>query len=380
MVLSRVGEKINFVSFITIHCRYMIHTIEWTGHSLRILDQTRLPEATVYAELSTVADVFVAIQALKVRGAPLIGITAAYGLYLAMAGEQYRDRQQFFQKLEEQISYLASARPTAVNLAWALHRIQKELQALELEDPAQLTERILEMARHIHEEDRQRCEAIAHHGQALIPSEATILTHCNTGILATGGIGTALGIIYRAVEEGKHIQVLADETRPLLQGARLTSWELFAHQIPVTLICDDMAGWAMRQKGVDLVIVGADRIAADGSTANKIGTYSLAVLARHHGIPFYVAAPLSTFDPSLATGEEIPIEERSEREVKTILGHMPIAPEELDCWNPAFDVTPPELITAIVTDAGVVYPPFGESIAQLFHQSKTTKKLEGESL
>ncbi|RMG68382.1 MAG: S-methyl-5-thioribose-1-phosphate isomerase [Calditrichaeota bacterium] len=358
----------------------MIHTIEWTGQSLRILDQTRLPEATVFQELKTVSEVFTAIRELKVRGAPLIGITAAYGLYLAMAGERFDSREQFFQRLEEQIRYLASARPTAVNLEWALRRIQKALQDAGLTDPNQLTERILALARHIHEEDRLRCERIAQNGQALIPERATILTHCNTGILATGGIGTALGIIYRAVEEGKKITVLADETRPLLQGARLTSWELFTHQIPVTLICDDMAGWAMRKKGVDLIVVGADRIAADGSTANKIGTYSLAVLARHHGIPFYVAAPLSTFDLSLAGGEAIPIEERSALEVKTILGRLPIAPDGVDCWNPAFDVTPPELITAIVTDAGIASPPFKESIAQLFQQSKTTKKLEGEPL
>ncbi len=335
----------------------MVEAIQWTGKGVRLLDQTQLPVRVVYEKLTTIEAVYRAIQEMHVRGAPAIGITAAYGLYLGIKDTRPADTSQFLEILQQKALYLQTARPTAVNLKWALetivHTIQQRTAKYSIEE---LIQQVLELAKAIHEDDRQRCNAIGQHGATLIPSNARVLTHCNTGALATGGIGTALGIIYIAHQQGKIQEVLVDETRPVLQGARLTTWELDQAGVPFRLITDNMAGWFMQQGKVDAIVVGADRITRDGYVANKIGTYSLAVLAHHHNIPFYVAAPLSTFDPQLSGGTSIPIEERSCQEVVRIFNQVAIAPEGTPCYNPAFDITPPELIRAIITEAGIIEP------------------------
>lgn len=344
----------------------MIKSIEWCGDHLKILDQTQLPLQEVYQDLWTAEDAFHAIQRLQVRGAPLIGIVAAYGLALEALSFQGAEGRNLVNRLREKAAFLKSARPTAVNLPWALERVISEIEGVADVSPDALKNAALSAATKIHSDDRERCERIALAGQEILPSRASILTICNTGALATGGIGTALGVVYRAHEQGKQLQVYASETRPLLQGARLTVWELSQAHIPVTLITDNMAGWLFKKKKIDRVVVGADRIASNGATANKIGTYSLAVLAKAHGVPFYVAAPLSTFDLSLASGDSIPIEERDCDEVRKIMKQLPITLPEAECWNPAFDVTPPELITGIITDAGIVYSPFEKNIYKFF--------------
>lgn len=349
----------------------MMPALAWKGDHLEILDQTRLPQVTCHRQLRRADEVFEAIQRLRVRGAPAIGIAAAYGLYLGMRASAPATREEFFRTLDDQIAYLSSARPTAVNLSWALQALRQRLGDPALVTVSALTERLLELARALHEDDRRRCLAIAGHGQSLLPDGARILTHCNTGALATGGIGTALGIIHHAHAIGKRLHVFATETRPLLQGARLTLWELTAAGVPAQLICDGAAAALMRQGRIDLVIVGADRIAADGAVANKIGTYGLALAAAHHRIPFYVAAPLSTFDLSLATGDAIPIETRSEEEVRRVFGQVLITSPQAQCLNPAFDVTPPDLISALITDQGILRPPYEENIRTA---CKTTPK------
>lgn len=343
----------------------MIQAVAWKQDYLELLDQTLLPETVRYLEVRRVEEAFEAIQKLRVRGAPAIGITAAYGLYLGMRAAPTRSRDEFLALLKDRIKYLASARPTAVNLFWAMEELRTRLQKLTDTDIETLRQRLLDFAIELHQDDRQRCEAMAKHGQHVVPQNARILTHCNTGALATGGIGTAFGVIYEAHRCGKNIHVYADETRPVLQGARLTMWELAAAKIPSQLICDSMAATLMRQKQVHLIIVGADRIAADGSVANKIGTYSLAVAAKYHGVPFYVAAPLSTFDLSIANGGEIPIEVRNEDEIRRVFGKSLITLPDAACWNPAFDVTPPELITGIITERGIIKPQDGESIRSI---------------
>jgi len=344
-------------------------SIAWKGDALEILDQTLLPQSVCVLRLATLEEAFEAIQRLRVRGAPLIGITAAYGLYLGMRHLTLESEAAFFAALQTQVATLATARPTAVNLFWALESIQARLtvesKAGAVNEVHALKRRLLELAIELHEDDRQRCDAMAEHGQDVIPHGARILTHCNTGFLATGGIGTALGVIHRAHTLGKQVHVYADETRPVLQGARLTIWECAQSGIPATLICDNMAAALMREGKVDLVIVGADRITADSSAANKIGTYGVAVLARHHGIPFYVAAPISTFDLAATHGSQIPIENRDPDEVRRVFGQTLITVPDADCWNPAFDVTPPELITGMITERGIVNAPYVESIAAL---------------
>lgn len=343
----------------------MIHAATWKHDHLELLDQTRLPEVTRYLECRRIEEIFEAIQSLRVRGAPLIGITAAYGLYLGLRELVVPSRAALVQAAQEKSAYLAAARPTAVNLFWALQTVRQQLDASAETDVQVLKDRVLQLAIELHEDDRRRCEAIAEQGQEVVPAQARILTHCNAGALATGGIGTALGVILKAHLDGKQVQVFADETRPVLQGARLTMWELAANGIPAQLICDNMAAALMQQRKVDLVLVGADRIAADGSVANKIGTYGLAVLAKYHKVPFYVAAPLSTFDLAASTGRAIPIEIRAEAEVRSVFGKCPITMPEAKCWNPAFDVTPPELITGIITDKGIIGPPYAQSIARI---------------
>ncbi len=345
----------------------MIKAVEWKDDALVLLDQTRIPEETVYCRLTEVSDVFEAICSLMVRGAPAIGITAAYGLYLALrnfSGES----PQFFAEMNRQIDYLASARPTAVNLRWALESLRQALLPHQDEPTASLKDRLFKLARALHEDDRQRCDLIGEHGQDVVPESCRILTHCNTGALATGGIGTALAVVYKAHQRGKKVHVYADETRPVLQGARLTVWELHTAGVPVDLICDNMAAALMQQGMADLVIVGADRIASDGSAANKIGTYGLAVLAKYHRIPFYVAAPLSTFDFNLKHGKDIPIEMRNNDEIRKVFNRCLITVPDVSCWNPAFDVTPPELISGIITEAGIIRAPYRENIQKVAHK------------
>ncbi len=345
----------------------MIHALTWVDGKLELIDQTKLPDETVFLQISKIEEIFDAIQTLKVRGAPAIGIAAAYGLYYGMCESAPRSRDDFFAILQKNIDYLASARPTAVNLFWAMEDIKTKLQTRRESNIDRLKNDLLDLARELHEDDRKRCEGIADSGQEVIPQNARILTHCNTGALATGGIGTAFGVIYRAHQNGKNIQVYANETRPLLQGARLTVWELHNAGIPVHLVCDSMDAALMQQGKVDLIILGSDRIAADGSVANKIGTYSLAVLAKFHNIPFYAAAPLSTFDLSISQGKDIPIEIRDSNEIRNVFNKCPITVPDVPCWNPAFDVTPPDLVTGIITEKGVIYPPFEENIRKIFN-------------
>jgi len=334
-------------------------TLEWIGGIdgyLRLLDQTRLPRELVYLDCQDEKQVWQAIRSLQVRGAPAIGIAAAYGVCLGIKKMDSPSVDSLFQRLETVVSYLASARPTAVNLFWALGRMKHRAQASRrLDSPEQICQVLLEEAKAIHEEDRAICRGIGHWGSTLLADGMGILTHCNAGALATSELGTALAAIYTAAASGKRLSVFADETRPLLQGARLTAWELGMHGIPVTLICDNMAAQVMREGRIHAVIVGADRIAANGDVANKIGTYGLAVLAKAHNIPFYVAAPSSTFDLNLAHGGLIPIEQRSPEEVTCPFG-MAIAPKGVHVYNPAFDVTPAELITAIIYEKGIISP------------------------
>ena len=344
----------------------MIKTLEWSNDCLRILDQTLLPLEERYLDLTTLDQVIEAIRALRVRGAPAIGVSAAYGMVLASRSIQTNQVPSFLKELRDLADRLIAARPTAVNLEWAVESIMTRLKEHSPEQTQSIVPSILKQAIAIHEDDRQRCDTMANHGLKVIPDKARVLTHCNTGYLATAGIGTALGVVFRAHEAGKISMLYADETRPLLQGARLTAWECAKMGVRHTLICDNMAATLMRQGQVDLVIVGADRIAADGSAANKIGTYGVAVQAHHHDVPFYVAAPLSTFDLNLVSGEAIPIEERNQDEVRKIMNTCQTGPTETPCWNPAFDVTPPHLISGIITEAGVLKPPYAHSIALAF--------------
>lgn len=343
-----------------------IAAVAWKDNSLELLDQTKLPGETIFIRLTTIEAVYEAIRSLRVRGAPAIGITAAYGLYLGMCDEDPPSAAAFFALLAQKIEYLAAARPTAVNLFWAMQSLRDRLAAAEETDIIRLKEGLLARALELHEDDRQRCERMAAHGQAVVGPKTRILTHCNTGALATGGIGTALGVIIRAHQLGKQIHVYANETRPVLQGARLTAWELTQARVPFQLTCDSMGAALMQQKKVDLVILGADRIAADGSVANKIGTYNLAVLAHYHQIPFYVVAPLSTFDRTIANGRSIPIEVRSEEEIRRVMNQCLITVPDAPCWNPAFDVTPPDLVTGIITEKGIITPPYPQNIESAF--------------
>ena len=343
-------------------------TLAWTGDAatghLVLLDQTRLPLDVHQRECRRLEDVVESIQRLRVRGAPAIGVAAAYGVVVGMQPFRESSREEFDQQLAGVTTTLADSRPTAVNLAWALSRSTECAQNRPELDSAAILDRLLEEAVAIQDEDRDTCQAIGRHGAELLPRGAGVLTHCNAGGLATAGSGTALAVLFAAADLGMNIEVYVDETRPLLQGARLTTWELTRYGIPTTLICDSMAAWAMRQGRVQAVITGADRIAANGDAANKIGTYALAVLAREHRVPFYIAAPRSTFDFSLACGEEIPIEERDGGEITRGFGRQ-TAPDGIATWNPAFDGTPAELITALVTERGVIEPVTSQQIAKV---------------
>jgi methylthioribose-1-phosphate isomerase len=340
-------------------------TMHWNGGTdgwLTLIDQTLLPAEFRQIDCRTVEEVWEAIRMLRVRGAPAIGCAAAYGVVLGLqSASAAQDRESFNRRLAEVADDLAGSRPTAVNLFWALDRMKRVADEHAELSPREMHQRLLEEAAAIETEDRQMCAAIGRHGAELIADGMGVLTHCNAGGLATAGDGTALAVLFAAAAQGKQIQVYADETRPLLQGARLTTWELQQRGVPVTLLCDSMAGWAMKQGRVQAVITGADRIAANGDAANKIGTYSVALLAQAHGIPFYVAAPSSTFDLSLASGDEIPIEERSPEEITHGFGTR-TAPEGIGVYNPAFDVTPAELIEAIITERGVIRPVTEEQV------------------
>ena len=328
--------------------------VDWSDERVRILDQRALPAREVYRELRTVEEVYDAIRTLAVRGAPAIGIAAAMGVVLALDGTEV-PRVDAGLLVVRAVDRLRSARPTAVNLAWALDRMRRVATVFR-GDRAELRRALVAEATRIRDEDRAMCRRIGEHGATLIPDGARVLTHCNTGALATGGIGTALAAVYVAVEQGKRVEVFADETRPLLQGSRLTAWELERAGIPVTVLVDGAAASLLATGNIDLCIVGADRIAANGDVANKIGTYSLAIAAHHHDVPFYVAAPTSTFDSSTPNGADIVIEQRDGDEVRCGFG-MLTAPAGVGAYNPAFDVTPAELITAIVSDRGVHRPP-----------------------
>ena len=343
-----------------------IETIRWKGDHVRMIDQTRLPAEKVEIEIRTVPEMVEAIRSLRIRGAPAIGIAAAMGLVAAL--EPFRDAPpgDFHERLERFASQLAAARPTAVNLSWAIERMRRVAREHgEMSVPA-LWERLEHEALAIFEEDREMCRRIGEAAQCVIRERAGILTHCNAGGLATSGYGTARA--YVAHEQGKAIRVYADETRPLLQGSRLTAWELMESGVDVTLICDDMTAATMAKGEIDVVIVGADRIAANGDTANKIGTYGVAILAREHGIPFYVAAPRTTFDFDTPTGAEIPIEERSPEEVTHGFGPA-TAPAGVKVFSPAFDVTPHRYIAGFFTDAGLLEPPFESSLKVLWGEA-----------
>ncbi|MCC6510905.1 MAG: S-methyl-5-thioribose-1-phosphate isomerase [Pirellulaceae bacterium] len=348
----------------------IIQSVEWigqTGGHLRLLDQTLLPGSLTYLDCHDVEQLWEAIKSLRVRGAPAIGIAAAYGVCLG-AGKAINDTLEETSRLAlAAVDRLATSRPTAVNLFWALERLQR---LVKLTPPNQtgseLRMRLLLEAQAIQDEDRHMCRAIGEHGASLIPNEATLITHCNAGGLATAAYGTALSVMFSCQDHGKRLSVFVDETRPLWQGSRLTAWELMQRQIPATIICDSMAGHVMRSQKVTAVIVGADRITANGDVANKIGTYSLAVLAHHHGIPFYVAAPSSSFDLTLASGDQIPIEQRDAKEI-TEPGGIRVAPKGAQVFNPAFDVTPASLVTALITERGIIQPVTTETVARMLN-------------
>lgn len=325
-----------------------------TGH-LQLIDQTVLPVDYRELHLTTVEEVWEAIKSLRVRGAPAIGVAAAYGVVLGGLTARSGSRDALDARLSHVLDYLATSRPTAVNLFWALDRMRRFADAVPNLTASELLDKLLEEARTIEREDREMCAAIGRHGLPFLRNCSGVLTHCNTGSLATAGDGTALAVIFAAARETPTLQVYADETRPLLQGARLTAWELMQRNVRVKLICDSMAGWVMKEGRVQAVIVGADRIAANGDSANKVGTYSLAVLAKAHSIPFYIAAPSSTFDLSIQCGDQIPIELRASTEITHAFGRQ-TAPDGCDTYNPAFDVTPGELITALITEKGVIQP------------------------
>ena len=344
----------------------MLPTIEWKGDSVVMIDQRKLPSVEVYVNCKTASEVAKAIKTMVIRGAPAIGVAAAMGIALGMRKSKATGTKQFATEFQKICDLMAATRPTAVNLFWAIDRMKQTFAAAAQSGASvnEIRQRLDEEAVRIHDEDVASCRAMGAFGATLVPQTARILTHCNAGALATAGYGTALGVIRGAVEQGKSVAVLADETRPFLQGARLTAWELVKDGIDTTVITDNMTASMMRLGHVDLVVVGADRIAANGDVANKIGTYGVAVLAKEHGIPFYVAAPISTVDLETPDGSHIPIEERADREV-THVGSFRLTPKGARIRNPAFDVTPAKFVTAIVTERGIARPAYEVSLAEL---------------
>jgi methylthioribose-1-phosphate isomerase len=339
----------------------MVETIQWTGAGVVMIDQTRLPKETVFVTCKDYLEVARAISTMVIRGAPAIGVAAAMGVALGVAAAEEIGLDEQFERICET---LAGTRPTGVNLFWAINRMRKLYESLRGRPVAEIRERLIAEAKLVYEEDIAINKAIGAHGADLVPDGKTVLTHCNAGALATAGYGTALGVIRAAVSAGKKIDVFADETRPFLQGARLTAWELQQDSIPTTVITDNMAGHFLRSGRIGCVVVGADRIAANGDVANKIGTYSVAVLAKENNVPFYVAAPISTLDLTLASGDQIPIEQRPAVEVTHIFG-VPVTPEGIAVENPAFDVTPARYVTGIITEKGVARAPYEESLKRL---------------
>ncbi len=340
-------------------------TIEWRGDRVRILDQRKLPQGVHYLDCRDVASVGRAIRSMAIRGAPAIGVAAAMGIALAAKKIRSHQPEAFFRRLNDACDAIRETRPTAVNLFWAVGRMKKIIDEVHTLGVDGTKERLVKEALRILEEDIEINRKIGMYGKSLIKEGDGVLTHCNAGALATGGYGTALGVIYAARDEGKEFHVFVDETRPLLQGCRLTAWELIQEKIPATVITDNMAGALMMKGKIDLVVVGADRIAGNGDTANKIGTYGVAVLSKWHGIPFYVAAPTSTLDLTLASGSDIPIEERDIREVTHFRG-APIAPKGICAINPGFDVTPGSLIHGIITEKGIIRKPFSRNLKRIF--------------
>ena len=347
----------------------MYQPIQWKNDHILLLDQTRLPGEEVYIECKDLDTVAEAIKRLAVRGAPALGVVAAMAVALESRNIQSSSTEGFFQELQKLCDRILSTRPTAVNMAWALNRVNAALKSAREADVNSLKKLLVKEALAIFQEDIEANQQIGRHGQELVRDGATIITICNTGSLATAGYGTAFGVIRSAAEAGKNILVVSCETRPLLQGCRLTAWELQKNNIPFVLITDSMAGYYMKKRNADLVIVGADRIAANGDAANKIGSYSLAILAHHHQVLFYVAAPISTIDPHTQHGDDIPIEERKPEEI-TYIGSQRVAPVGTAVWNPAFDVVPSSLIAGIITEKGVLRPPYRESIQKALQGPK----------
>ncbi|HEY9188206.1 MAG TPA: S-methyl-5-thioribose-1-phosphate isomerase [Ignavibacteria bacterium] len=342
----------------------MFRAFEWKVDHVEYIDQTKLPLEEIIIKTRDYRIIAEDIKRLAIRGAPLIGISAAFGVYLAAKEYEKFDKNNFEKSLLEACNHLASTRPTAQNLFWAIDKMKNVFNTNKERSREEILNKLLNEALFILNDDVNRCDLIGNFGNELIPENATIITHCNAGLLAVGGMGTALSPIYKAKASGKKVKVFADETRPLLQGARLTTWELLKNGIDVTLITDSTAAFLMQKEKIDLAIVGADRIALNGDAANKIGTYSLAIACKEHNIPFYIAAPLSTFDFNINNGKQIPIEERSADEITTFFGKR-IAPPNVKVFSPAFDVTPNELISAIITEKGIIRKPFKERIIEL---------------
>src|SRR6266403_2012586 len=346
----------------------MIQTLEWTDRGVRFIDQTRLPTEESYVNCTTYQEVADVIRNMVVRGAPAIGVAAGMGIALGVKNSKAESVGELKGDFDKICEVIGQTRPTAVNLFWAIRRMQQKFEMLRVRPVVQIKQALIEEAQRMHAEDIASNQAMGQHGAALMPASGGVLTHCNAGALATAGYGTALGVIRAAVERGKKIHVYADETRPFLQGSRLTAWELMKDGIPTTVISDNMSGAMMRQGKIGAVIVGADRIAANGDVANKIGTYTVAVLAKEHGIPFYVAAPISTVDLATPDGSKIPIEQRDAREVTHIAGRQ-MVPDGVEIENPAFDVTPAKYVTAIITERGIARAPYTESLHRLAQES-----------
>jgi len=351
----------------------MIHTLEWTDSGVRFIDQTKLPTEETYVTCKTYEQVADAIRNMVVRGAPAIGVAAAMGIALGVKNSKAASGAELKLEFDRMCDAMAKTRPTAVNLFWAIRRMQDKFEYLRTRPIVQTKQALVEEAQRMHAEDIAANQAMGRHGATLMPAQGGVLTHCNAGALATCGYGTALGVIRAAVEQGKRIHVYADETRPFLQGSRLTAWELMKDGIPTTVISDNMAGAMMKQGKIGVIVVGADRIAANGDVANKIGTYTVAVLAKENGIPFYVAAPFSTIDLETADGSKIPIEQRNPREVTHIAGKA-MAPEGVQVENPAFDVTPAKYVAAIITERGITRAPYEDSLRKLAEATATVSR------
>jgi len=342
----------------------MIHTLEWTDKGVRFLDQTKLPTEEVYVDCATHQQIADVIRNMVVRGAPAIGVAAGMGIALGVQNSKAETGAELKKDFDDICETIRQTRPTAVNLFWAIRRMQEKFELLRIRPVAQIKEALVEEAKRMHAEDIAANQAMGRHGATLMPASGGVLTHCNAGALATAGYGTALGVIRAAVEQGKKIHVYADETRPFLQGSRLTAWELMKDGIPTTVISDNMAGAMMREGKIAAIVVGADRIAANGDVANKIGTYTVAVLAKEHSIPFYVAAPISTVDMETPDGSKIPIEKRNAKEVTHIAGKQ-MVPDGVEIENPAFDVTPAKYVGAIITERGIAKDPYEKTLKEL---------------